>query len=490
MSAQAEDADMPPLADAPPMQPAAESKQPENTKEEEEEEDSDEDAPLIEPLTILKLLHGFCGDGTTPPEADKREKAGQLLWDLSATKAHACVIGPHASTLLDTARGAPDRVAEVALGIYTNVCGWLPDLAKSEDARELVATALVGSEDPGLLTESLRLMQTCFLVLREERDRSKLLKPFADAWASLAISLKTRVLFCIENSLDARLVARALELAFAARFFPDHDGDCDVFNALCVEDALLKAVLDALQDVGSEDLHATKLDDHGDGLDSALRVWRGVPYPCWGRWRGEGLAALTDALPRRRGGGVEVTGTPSRPRVALTAEGHAINATRAQVVELCALRPRELSKEELVKQREARPEIRARAVERLRDAHVSDPDAVPRDAATATVALANFGADTKELRDARSPARLVQGFCTALEVALSTGPAAKGNVNPAAAAACFMLCRVFSQKEQGYDLGEGIILGEDEMKRLEHALGWARDCGLEIPELLRGELDS
>ena len=223
MSAQAEneDADMPPLADAPPMmQPAEESKHPEQPKE--EDEGSDEDAPLIEPLTILKLLHGFCGDGTTPPDADKREKAGQLLWDLSATKAHACVIGPHASTLLDTARGAPDRVAEVALGIYTNVCGWLPELAKSEDARELVATALVGSEDPGLLTESLRLMQTCFLVLREERDRSKLLKPFADAWASLAISLKTRVLFCVENSLDARLVARALELAFAARFFPDH----------------------------------------------------------------------------------------------------------------------------------------------------------------------------------------------------------------------------------------------------------------------------
>ena len=275
MSAQAEDADMPPLADAPPMmQPAEESKQPEQPKE--EEEGSDEDAPLIEPLTILKLLHGFCGDGTTPPDADKREKAGQLLWDLSATKAHACVIGPHASTLLDTARGAPNRVAEVALGIYTNVCGWLPDLAKSEDARELVATALVGSEDPGLLTESLRLMQTCFLVLREERDRSKLLKPFADAWASLAISLKERILFCIENSLDARLVARALDLAFAARFLPDHDGDCDVFNALCVEDALLKAVLDALQDVGSEDLHATKVDDRGDGLDSALRVWRGV----------------------------------------------------------------------------------------------------------------------------------------------------------------------------------------------------------------------
>ena len=279
MSAQAEneDADMPPLADAPPMmQPAEESKHPEQPKE--EDEGSDEDAPLIEPLTILKLLHGFCGDGTTPPDADKREKAGQLLWDLSATKAHACVIGPHASTLLDTARGAPDRVAEVALGIYTNVCGWLPELAKSEDARELVATALVGSEDPGLLTESLRLMQTCFLVLREERDRSKLLKPFADAWASLAISLKTRVLFCIENSLDAKLVARALELAFAARFFPDHDGDCDVFSALCVEDALLKAALDALQDVGSEDLHATKLDEHGDGLDSALRVWRGVLF--------------------------------------------------------------------------------------------------------------------------------------------------------------------------------------------------------------------
>ena len=144
----------------------------------------------------------------------------------------------------------------------------------------------------------------------------------------------------------------------------------------------------------------------------------------------------------------------------------------------------------MVKQREARPEIRARAVERLRDAHVSDPDAVPRDAATATVALANFGADTKELRDARSPARLVQGFCTALEVALSTGPASKGNVNPAAAAACFMLCRVFSQKEQGYDMGEGIILDEAQMKRLEHALGWAKNCGLEIPELLRGELDS
>ena len=310
MSAQAEDADMPPLADAPPVRPAEESKQPETTKE--EEEGSDEDAPLIEPLTILKLLHGFCGDGTQVPEADKREKAGQLLWDLSATKAHACVIGPHASTLLDTARGAPDRVAEVALGIYTNVCGWLPDLAKSEDARELVATALVGSEDPGLLTESLRLMQTCFLVLREERDRSKLLKPFADAWASLAISLKTRVLFCIENSLDARLVARALELAFAARFFPDHDGDCDVFDALCVEDALLKAVLDALQDVGSEDLHATKLDEHGDGLDSALRVWRGVPFRCWGRG---------DGVPRRQQGQRKLGGRPRRRVLSPAAEG-------------------------------------------------------------------------------------------------------------------------------------------------------------------------
>ena len=71
---------------------------------------------------------------------------------------------------------------------------------------------------------------------------------------------------------------------------------------------------------------------------------------------------------------------------------------------------------------------------------------------------------------------------------MGLAPAMPGD--PAAAAACFMLCRVFSQKDQGYDLGEGIILGEDEMKRLEHALGWARDCGLEIPELLRGELDS
>ena len=117
-----------------------------------------------------------------------------------------------------------------------------------------------------------------------------MLKPFADAWASLAISLKTRVLFCIENSLDARLVARALELAFAARFFPDHDGDCDVFSALCVEDALLKAVLDALQDVGSEDLHATKLDERGDGLDSALRVSRGVQPP---RHRADAVMEIT-----------------------------------------------------------------------------------------------------------------------------------------------------------------------------------------------------
>ena len=60
------------------MQPAEESKA---RDPKEEEEGSDEDAPLIEPLTILKLLHGFCGDGTQVPEADKREKAGQLLWD-------------------------------------------------------------------------------------------------------------------------------------------------------------------------------------------------------------------------------------------------------------------------------------------------------------------------------------------------------------------------------------------------------------------------
>lgn len=187
---------------------------------------SDEDADdevLIEPITILKLLHGFCGDGEEVPDAAQREKAGQLVWDLSASRAHAAVIGPHAPTLLDaaTADGASDRVAEVALGIFTNVCGWCPELCKSEAARELVTRALLSSEDPGLLTESLRLVQTCFLVLREDRHRDALLKPFADAWAATAIALKKRILFCIENSLNARLVARALELAFTARFFPN-----------------------------------------------------------------------------------------------------------------------------------------------------------------------------------------------------------------------------------------------------------------------------
>ena len=83
----------------------------------------------------------------------------------------------------------------------------------------------------------------------------------------------------------------------------------------------------------------------------------------------------------------------------------------------------------------------------------------------------------------------MQGFCTALEVALSTGPASKGNVNPAAAAACFMLCRVFSQKDQDYDMGEGIILDEAQMKLTEHVLGWARDCGLEIPCCCGGSFD-
>ena len=331
MSAQAEneDADMPPLADAPPMQPAEESKQPETTKE--EEEGSDEDAPLIEPLTILKLLHGFCGDGTTPPDADKREKAGQLLWDLSATKAHACVIAPHASTLLDTARGAPDRVAEVALGIYTNVCGWLPELAKSEDARELVATALVGSEDPGLLTESLRLMQTCFLVLREERDRSKLLKPFADAWASLAISLKERILFCIENSLDAKLVARALELAFAARFFPDHVRCGAKVNSF---QGRVDGVREAAPDARRRDTHTGRRLRRLQRVVRRGRAAQGrLGRPTGRRLRGPardearrprrrprlGAARLarrpfwllwSDALPRRRGGGVEVSGTP------------------------------------------------------------------------------------------------------------------------------------------------------------------------------------
>ena len=244
------------------------------------------------------------------------------MWDPSATKAHACVIGPHASTLLDTARGAPDRVAEVALGIYTNVCGWLPDLAKSEDARELVATALVGSEDPGLLTESLRLMQTCFLVLREERDRSNLLKPFADAWASLAISLKTRFLFCIENSLDARRGA-----GFGAR----RGGSSRPRRRLrrlrrfVRRGRAAQAVLDALQDVGSEDLHATKLASTATASTRRCAVARRP------RWWGRGAGVEV---------GVEVTGTPS-PRA--TSTDTPSPTTRTQVVGARARRPRELS---------------------------------------------------------------------------------------------------------------------------------------------------
>ena len=110
---------MPPLADAPPMRPAEESKQPENTKEEEE---------LGRGRAAHRAAHdpeivAWSSAATALKYQKPTRREGRVnLWDLSATKAHACVIGPHASTLLDTARGA-GSVAEVALGIYTASAG-------------------------------------------------------------------------------------------------------------------------------------------------------------------------------------------------------------------------------------------------------------------------------------------------------------------------------------------------------------------------------
>lgn len=135
-------------------------------------------------------------------------------------------------------------------------------------------------------------------------------------------------------------------------------------------------------------------------------------------------------------------------------------------------------------------EVRARAVQVLRDVYVSDPDAVPRDVATASVALANFGADTTELSSARSPARLVRGLCTALETALDTGPEETGDVNPAAAAAAFLLCAVFAPNaDNRADGGPGIVLGAAPLARLGAALGRAKAVGLEIPKLQQGEVN-
>ena len=131
--------------------------------------------------------------------------------------------------------------------------------------------------------------------------------------------------------------------------------------------------------------------------------------------------------------------------------------------------------------------MRARAVQVLRDVYVSDPDAVPRDVATASVALANFGADTTELSSARSPARLVRGLCTALETALDTGPEETGDVNPAAA---FLLCAVFAPNaDNRADGGPGIVLGAAPLARLGAALGRAKAVGLEIPKLQQGEVN-
>lgn len=225
---------------------------------------------------------------------------------------------------------------------------------------------------------------------------------------------------------------------------------------MCAADALLRAALDALRDVGGEDLHATPVDERGDGLDSALRVRLAA-------------SGAFDASPRR----------PYAPDAMLRS---CLHTPSPQVVELCSVRPREIRKEDLVRRLEGDAEVRARAVQVLRDVYVSDPDAVPRDVATATVALANFGADTTELRSARSPARLVRGLGTALETALDAGPEETGDVNPAAAAAAFLLRAVFAPTaDTRADAGPGIVLGA--------ALGRALAVGLEIPRLHQGAID-
>ena len=68
------------------------------------------------------------------------------------------------------------------------------------------------------------------------------------------VALAPRVTFFASNSLDSRLVGRALELAFACRFFFDREAVSDVFDALCKNDCLLTACVNALDGRGEDDL--------------------------------------------------------------------------------------------------------------------------------------------------------------------------------------------------------------------------------------------
>ena len=152
-------------------------------------------------------------------------------------------------------------------------------------------------------------------------------------WASVLTSLADRLVFFVQNSLDARLVSRTLDLCFACRFFVHHDGTCDVFDALCAGDGLLTAALDAADvagGVGIEDLRCVAM-EKADGLDAALRV-----------------------------------------------------------LELCSLRAEDTSERGIRDaQREGGLAPRARAVEFLRDFLSSGEDARERDLCTAAIALAN-----------------------------------------------------------------------------------------------------
>ena len=162
-------------------------------------------------------------------------------------------------------------------------------------------------------------------------------------------------------------------------------------------------------DVGSEDLHATKLDEHGDGLDSALRVAR---------------------RPLRRGDGVEVVlRSPARDRGPPShgVEGHAADATTRRSSSSRAAAAR--AQQRALKAARGAAGDTSKGRRRLRDAHVSDPDAVPRDAATATVALANFGADTHE-RDASRRPRASCGFCIGAGGRAVDGPGLQGKREP------------------------------------------------------------
>ena len=385
-------------------------------------DEEDAGGSLLEPVAVLRLLMQFLGAGDESEESlALRERAGTLVWDLSATAEHCKLLARHVGALLEllASKKTPERFAELAVGTLANVASLEPSVLGNASVRGVVCEAYASASDPGVLTEVARFLHVAVTQLRATRfagaeaPRDASLRATGDAWAEVLVGLKDKTLFVLRNSLDCALLARVFELCFALRFFVDADGRGDVFASHCEGDALLSAVTAAL---ASEDHERTLgdvlLPEGPSGLDAALRV-----------------------------------------------------------LELCSLHAAERSMHDEACRRAATPDARRDAVACLARV-LTSTDRSKNERLTCVVALANFAPTSAELLDAtgRAAADVADLVRSALDVALDPDD---GGVE-AAAAAIFLYAA----------LGDVDLPSETQRAATRATFAKARDAGLDLPDAL------